>query len=226
MLLNRRNILAYGTGLGAAGMVSGFSTSLFAQEATADVKLYDGSQIEPFDDQPINNPAPWKDRPMGGVDAKVTVVEYLSPTCPHCGNFNLTVLPELKAKYITTGKIRFIERPFRRNVLDLAIFLVAEGAGTAYNDVLTAYFATASQWSAAENPRKAIFDIAQQFGYTEEKFEEILKDEDLFKAVEAVRTQAIDDFGVQGTPSFFINGRKLETQYSIENLSKEIDALL
>lgn len=236
-MLNRRNLLVIGSGAGIATLVYGCSdssntgaapaeASADAGEASGDVALYDGSPIEPIDGQAINNPDGLADRPLGGVNANVTVIEYVSPTCPHCANFHATVYPQIKETYIDTGRIRFIARPFRRNVLDLAVFMVAEASGNAYHDVLAAYLATQNQWATAENPRQAIFGIAQQFGFTQERFEEVLTDEAMFGALESMREQALNQFGLQGTPSFYVNGQRLETGASFESLSAAIDAQL
>ncbi|WMT87864.1 DsbA family protein [Pelagibacterium sp. 26DY04] len=236
MSLNRRSLLVAGSSVGLATLVYGCSDSSAEAEVTAnvvtetepaaegEVELYDGSQVEPINGDPINNP-PLPDRPMGGVDATVTIVEYVSPTCPHCANFHMTALPQLKEEYIDTGRIRFIARPFRRNVLDLAVFMVAEAAGNQYNEVLSAYMETQNVWAASENPRQAIFEVAEQFGFTQERFEEILTDEELLAALEATREQALE-LGLQGTPTFFINGEKFEGNATYETLSAEIEERL
>lgn len=240
-MLNRRNLLITGTAIGASALLYGcgsgsddtgaetigqadVSTDAPAQDG--EIALYTGERIEPINGQPINNPAGMPDRALGGVDAEVTLIEYLSPTCPHCASFHNDVLPQLKQAYIDTGRIRFIGRPFRRNVLDLAVFMVAESAGDSYYDILDAYMANQNQWMTADNPRQAIFEIAQQFGFTQERFEEILTDQEMFAALEAVREQALDEFGVQGTPTFFLNGERLSVNARFEAMSAEIEALL
>jgi protein-disulfide isomerase len=235
LLLDRRKLLAAGTSLGAVTLLYGcgggaeattVQTDASAQTDTAadgDVALYDGAQIEPINGDAINNPDGIPDRPMGGVNADVTVIEYVSPTCPHCAAFHATVLPEIKERYIDTGQIRFIARPFRRNVLDLAVFMVAEASGDAYNEVLSAYLASQQQWATASNPRQAIFEIAQQFGFTQERFEEILTDEEMLAGLESMREQALNQFGLTGTPTFFINGDRLDGNATVETLSAEID---
>lgn len=234
-MLNRRNLLLAGSSVGLATLLHGCGdTSANAQQTDAaadttdapaadgEVALYDGSAIEPLNGDAINNP-PLPDRPMGGVNASVTVIEYVSPTCPHCANFHATALPQLEENYINNGRIRFIARPFRRNVLDLAVFMVAEASGERYNEVLSAYMENQNVWAASENPRQAIFEIAQDFGFTQESFEEILTDEDLLAAIEATREQALNEFGLQGTPTFFINGDRFEGNATYEGLSAEID---
>jgi len=236
LLLDRRKLLAAGTSFGAVTLLYGCGGGAEANSAQTEtsaetaadgeVALCDGSQIEPINSDPINNPDGLADRPMGGVNADVTVIEYVSPYCPHCATFHATVLPEIKEKYIDTGRIRFITRPFRRNVLDLAVFMVAEASGEDYNEVLSAYLASQQQWATASNPRQAIFEIAEQFGFTQERFEEILTNEEMLAGLESMREQALNDFGLTGTPTFFINGDRLDGNATVETLSAEIDARL
>lgn len=238
MVLNRRNLLVAGSGLGAAALLYGCSdssnnntaapaASASSSEPTGEVVLYDGGPIEPIDGQEINNPDGVADRPLGGVNSRVTLIEYVSPTCPHCANFHATVYPRLKEAYIDTGKIRFIARPFRRVVLDLAVFMVALNSGNAYNDVLAAYLRTQNQWATAADPRAAIFEIAQQFGFTQERFEQALTDETMFADLESMREQALGKFGLQGTPTFYLNGQRIDAgSATFEGLSAAIDAQL
>ena len=61
-----------------------------------------------------------KDRVLGQTDAPITIVEYASMTCPHCAHFANDVLPELKKKWIDTGKAKLIMRPITRSIRWLA----------------------------------------------------------------------------------------------------------
>lgn len=69
------------------------------------------------------------DHVQGSDTAPVTVIEYASPTCPHCAAFSNDVLPSFITAYVDTGKVKLITRPFVRNVLDAAVFMLAEAAG-------------------------------------------------------------------------------------------------
>lgn len=167
------------------------------------------------------------DRVLGDEAAKVTVIEYASPTCPHCAAFHNEVYPQFKADYIDSGKIKFILRPFVRNVLDAAVFMLAEAAGdTNYHNVITTYFKTMPEWSASPAPRDAIFEIAKQLGFTQETFDAALTNQDLFTGMEALRDQALNEFGLEGTPTFYINGKTLSGGKTLEQLAAEIDPLV
>ena len=90
------------------------------------------------------------DKVLGAADAKVTVIEYASPTCPHCATFHNDVYPAFKAEYVDSGKVKFILRPFIRNLQDAVVFLLAEAAGEdKYHQVVETYFKTQATWGRA-----------------------------------------------------------------------------
>lgn len=167
------------------------------------------------------------DRVLGNADAPVTVIEYASPTCPHCATFHNEVYEPFKAAYIDTGKVKFILRPFVRNVLDTAVFMLAEASGdTNYHNVIATFFKTLSQWGTSETPRDALFEVAKQLGFTQESFDAALTNQELFTGMEALREQALNEFGLQGTPTFYVNGKTLTGGKTLEELAAEIDPLV
>lgn len=167
------------------------------------------------------------DHVQGSESAPVTVIEYASPTCPHCATFSNEVLPALVEQYVNTGKIKLIVRPFVRNVLDAAVFMLAEAAGpTNFHNVLSTYFRTQNDWATSETPRDAIFEIATQLGFGQETFDAALTDQELFTGMEALREQALDEFGLSGTPTFYVNGKTLTGNKTLEQLAAEIDPLV
>ena len=167
------------------------------------------------------------DKVLGNTDAPVTVIEYASPTCPHCAAFSNDVKPAFVEAYVNTGKVRFISRPFVRNVLDAAVFMLAEASGpTNYHNVLSTYFKTQTDWATSEQPRDAILEIAKQLGFTQETFDAALTNQALFTGMEAVREQALNEFGLAGTPTFYVNGKTLSGDKTLEQLAAEIDPLV
>lgn len=214
MTVSRRKVLAYGAAAPAAGLF-GLGPAHAQNGEVYDLDaLLQGSEVE--------------DRWLGEADAPVTVIEYVSPTCPICAAFHLRTFPEFKETYVDTGEVRFLIRPFLRNVLDAVVFLLAESTGTdeGYYLVIDTYFDTYEQWTASERPRDAMLEIAQQLGFTEESFEAALTNQELFGALEATTNQALQEFGVTGTPTFYVNGKRLSGQQSLEQLAAEIDPLL
>lgn len=167
------------------------------------------------------------DKVLGDANAPVTVIEYASPTCPHCAAFSNNVFEPFKAAYVDTGHVKFILRPFVRNVLDAAIFMLAEAAGeTNYHNVISTYFRTQQTWGASDKPRDAILEIAMQLGFTQETFDAALTNQELFTGMETMREHALNDLGLEGTPTFYVNGKTLTGDKSLEQLAAEIDPLL
>jgi len=161
---------------------------------------------------------------LGNLTSKVTMIEYASASCPHCAAFYKEVFPELKKEYIDTNKIHFIFREWPHNDAALAAFMVARSVPKdAYFPMIDIFFKTQSVWLA--DPHKGLLDIAKQAGLTEDQFNKILNDQDLAKRILAVRDKG-ESFGVNGIPTFFINGELLDGEQKIEALRAKIDPLL
>ena len=96
-------------------------------------------------------PGALPERQLGKDDAKVTIVEYASMTCPHCAHFHETTLPELKTKYIDTGKARLIFREFPFDPRAEAGFMLARCAGDNYFPMVDVLFKQQQNWAVAEN---------------------------------------------------------------------------
>lgn len=218
-MANRRNILI-GSGAAVVAAAAGTGMSFVFGSTAALAQQFDAAKLL----QPAGGVA---DHPIGNKDAKVTVIEYLSPTCPHCKAFLDNVYPQLKTEYIDTDKIQFIPRPFVRNVLDAVVFMLAEAAGEAkYHEVVDTYFKTQNDWAISQTPADAMFAIAQQLGFTKETYDAALTNQALFSGLETMRDQASKEFQLQGTPTFYINGKMLTGEASLEALKAEIDPLL
>ncbi len=218
-MANRRNILI-GTGAAVVAAAAGTGVSFIFGSTAALAQQFDAAKLL----APAGGVA---DHVVGNKDAKVTVIEYLSPTCPHCKTFHETVYPQLKAEYIDTNKIQFIPRPFVRNVLDAVVFMLAEAAGAEkYHEVVDTYFRTQNDWVTSPTPADAMFAIAQQLGFTKETYDAALTNQALFSGLETMRDQATREFQLQGTPTFYVNGKMLNGGVTFDSLKAEIDPLL
>ena len=49
---------------------------------------------------------------LGSPGAPIALVEFTDYQCPYCGQFHRRVLPEIKARYVDTGKVRYIVRDY------------------------------------------------------------------------------------------------------------------
>jgi protein-disulfide isomerase len=176
----------------------------------------------------LMKPGDLADIALGPADAKVTVVEYGSMTCGHCAHFANDVFDDFKKKFIDTGKIRYVFREFPLDNLATAVSMLARCAGgdKAF-PLIEIYYAKQADWAFAQsNPVPKLFDIAKQAGFTQESFDKCLTDQKLLDQLTAQRTRASETFGVNATPTFFINGKRLQEAPSLEAFNKVIEPLL
>jgi protein-disulfide isomerase len=168
---------------------------------------------------------PLDDIVIGEASAPNTIVEYASMTCSHCAHFHNEVFPQVKEKYIDTGKAKFILREFPLDGLAAAAFMVARCAGKdRYYPMVDGLFETQKTWAVpGEDGKAKLLLIAKQAGFSEEQFNQCIGDEELFEKIKAVRDKAHEEFGVDATPAFFINGKRLEGGYEIENFEAALD---
>jgi protein-disulfide isomerase len=155
--------------------------------------------------------------------AKVTLIEYASATCPHCAAFHNKTWKQLKAEYVDTKKIRFIFREFPTNDAALAAFMIARAAPKeSYFPLMDVFFETLETW--AKNPAEGLLNIAKQAGFSQAKFDETLNNEALAKGIMEIRDGGAK-FGVDATPTFFLNGGKF-TGRDFAEFKAAIDPLL
>jgi protein-disulfide isomerase len=174
----------------------------------------------------LHAPGQLGEKVLGPASAPVTVVEYASMSCPHCAHFDATTFDEFKLKYVDTGKVRYIFREFPLNAPAYAVAMVARCApADRFFEVIHAYFRSQDQWLRSENLKAAIFDVAKGFGFSEQSFDACISNQSLFTALEAVKERGVA-FGVQATPTFFINGKKLEGAPTLAELDAAIQPLL
>ena len=177
--------------------------------------------------QDLAVPGPLGDVALGPADAKVTIIEYASLTCSHCAAFHKETYPELKKRYIDTGKVRFILREFPLDPLATASFMLARCDGDSkYYPITDLLFDNQSAWAFTSKPLDALQQMMRQAGFSKEKFEACLKDQKLYDAVNAVRKRADETFKVNSTPTFFINGERKTGSMSIDEIEKIIKPML
>jgi protein-disulfide isomerase len=174
----------------------------------------------------LMTPGPFPDRALGPANAPVTIIEYASFTCPHCATFATSTYPEFKKRYIDTGKVRFIFRDFPLDELAAAGAMLAHCAGDEkYFDFVEALFQQQSRW-AVNRPLPPLLALAKQAGFTEQSFNACLSNQKLLDDIQKVRERAAKQFGVNSTPTFFINGKKYNGALSIEDIEKAIEPFL
>lgn len=152
-----------------------------------------------------------QDRVLGKAEAPITIIEYASLTCPHCAHFEADVLPKLKTKWIDTGKAKLILRDFPLDEAALRAAMVARCApAERFYPLIETFFATQEKWVIAKDWQAALQRIAQLGGIGKQKFEACASDKKLEDEVAQSRLTAATQYGVEATPTFFVNGTKFE----------------
>jgi protein-disulfide isomerase len=171
-------------------------------------------------------PPPLGDIALGKDDAPVTVIEYASMTCPHCAHFAETTYPALKKQYIDTGKVRYIFREFPLDPLAAGASMLARCADKErFYPLIETLFQKQMQW-AVDKPIPQLMAIAKQAGMSEQTFNACLSNQKMLDDMQTEQKRATDKFGVNSTPTLFVNGKKVVGGVSIEDLAKIIDPLL
>ena len=176
----------------------------------------------------LTTPSPLGENELGNKDAPVTIIEYASTTCPHCARFHETTFPELKKRYIDTGKVRFIFREFPLNDIDFFAYMLTRCIEKdKFFPFLEVLFQQQDQWVVPPpaSPLPPLQKIAKQVGFTDEGIEACRKDKKVFDGVSWSSEQGTK-LGVRSTPTFFINGKMYTGALSIEELEKALAPLL
>ena len=178
---------------------------------------------EPMVEVPVAEllkPGPLEEMSIGDPNAPNVVVEYASMSCPHCAEFHAKLLPEIKSKYVDTGKARFIFREFPLDKPAAFAFMVARCSGKdGYFQMVDALFKTLESWAIEGDPLPKLSEVAQQYGLSKEQFDQCVEDQKLFDNIVAVRKRASEEFKVNSTPSFFVNGKPLDHPESVDDFA-------
>lgn len=217
--MSRRTILA----TSAAAGLGALAGALLPVPAAAQQR---GPATVPVEE--LMKPSDLPELSVGDPQAPVTIVEYASMTCPHCAAFHNGVWPKLKEKYVDTGKARLVFREFPLDNLAAAVSMLSRctGAPDRAMNFVSDMFKAQDRWAFERgNPVPKLFEMARQAGFTQESFDKCLTDQKLLDQVNAVRDRGAKTFGVNSTPTFFINGRRLNN-VGLADFEKAIDPLL
>ena len=197
--------------------VAALTLGLAACEEPSTFEPHKTVAISPFMGDPV----------LGDPAAPVTLVEYASTTCGHCKAFHAEVFPELKTRYIDTGKVKlqFMMMPTQPVGLALAGESIARCAGAdRYFDVIDMLFEKQDVlFEQSRNARKLqqeLQAIGAEVGLDKDEVGTCMDSEEIVTLThEGVKAAPAD---INGTPSFAIDGKKLELE-TFEDLWAALD---
>ncbi|HEX3919535.1 MAG TPA: thioredoxin domain-containing protein [Caulobacteraceae bacterium] len=168
------------------------------------------------------------DMAMGKPHARVTVIEYGSVGCPHCAVWANTVFPAFKAKFVDTGRVRFVVREMTTGESDLAAagFILARCAGpTKYFQVVDEiYQRQASMFQPGATPIDILKDIGAHAGIVGPAFDACMRNDQALAALNARVQHHAEVDKIDSTPTFVINGKVILGEQSLDQMTADIAA--
>ena len=202
--MNRRNFVALAT-KGAALAAAGAMLSLPPSQAAAQ-----GSPTQ-------------SERSIGSPDAKVVATEFFSLTCGHCAAFARTTLPQVKEKLVGTGKMRLVYWDYPLDQVALTAAMVARHLpAERYEPFILALLSTQDRWAFARgvNSTAEVWKMAALAGMNRAGFDKAFADTELRDWIIAQARTAQQQWKIDATPSFVVNGQKFSGELSFDSFSK------
>ena len=164
---------------------------------------------------------------LGKADAKVTVIEYASLSCPHCARFNNDVLPQIKANYIDKGLVKWVYRdyPLNRPAYQAAV-LTHCTSPLRYFGLVDQLFKSQDFWAAQQDALPQLHQIGITDGVTAEAFDACLKDQALQDKILTRLKEADAKYKVDATPSFIVQGELHSGEISYDDFKALLDKAL
>lgn len=153
---------------------------------------------------------------QGAEDAPVEIIEYASYTCPHCANFHKGPYKQLKKDYIDTGKVKFIYREVYFDRYGIWASMVARcGGPEKFFGITDLIYQGQSEWTRAGGPAEIVEElrkIGRLAGLSNDQLEACLQDGTKAQTLVAWYQKNAEKDGIQATPSFVVNGKKVDNQ--------------
>lgn len=167
------------------------------------------------------------ERSLGNADAKVTIIEYSSLTCPHCADFHREILPQIKAEYIDKGLVRWVLRDFPLDGRAMAAAMVARCVPQdRYFGFIDLLFRDQQTWARGSDPLTDIKVRAQLAGLSPADVDACLADKQLLQGIQQRAQEGQQRDGINATPSFLINGQAISGVRSFTDIKGPIDEAL
>ncbi len=166
------------------------------------------------------------ERSAGQANAKVTVLEYFSLTCPHCAAFHRETWPQVKEKLVATGTVKMVWRDFPLDQLALAAAQVARALpADRYEGFVSALFSTQDRWAFARNVDNVaeIAKVAALAGMTRAQVDAAIGDQALARGILEMRAKAQQEFNVNSTPTFVFGNRPQPGAVTIERFTQLVN---
>jgi protein-disulfide isomerase len=173
-----------------------------------------------------------QDMTMGDPKAKVVLIEYAAPMCPHCAHFNNEIMPDIKKSYIDTGKVLYVFRVYPIGAPDGVAEKLARCMPKAkYFPFMDQLFRNQRQWDpefGVQDVRGALLQQARTAGMNEGQFDACIADTKQDAIINKVADDGMARYKITGTPTVIVDGKVVTPGMvpSLEQLRGALDAAL
>ena len=164
---------------------------------------------------------------LGSADAPVEIVEYADYMCPHCGSFSAVQFPDVKARLVDAGRVRWVFRdfplqnnPHSRTAAHAAACADDQGR---FWEMHEAIFRAQAQWARPGSPLGAFRDMARNLGLDVGAYNDCMKSDRHAARIEASYREG-SRLGVGSTPTFLIGGRLYAGNQPFDVISALVDS--
>ena len=167
---------------------------------------------------------------LGNNEAPIKIKIFSSLTCPHCANFHIKVVPELKKEYIDSGKaqIIFIDFPLDEAAFNAAKLLHCSDKEKQM-EFLNIIYETQNKWANGSNINDInnnLKKIVKNLGISSVQFDKCLINEMISDKILNGRIEANQKYSINSTPTIIINEKKLKGPVNFKNIKKKIEKLI
>jgi protein-disulfide isomerase len=163
-----------------------------------------------------------EDQVIGDANAPVTVIEYASLTCPHCGRWEKDVFPKVRSDFVEKGKVRFVFRDFPLDALALKAAQLAHCTGDQrFWGFLEVEFGNQASWVTKPDPTGELIKLVRMGGLSEDRARACMSDDKLAESITLSQAGG-SEAGVNSTPTFFINGKSYNGEIPYDEFAKDL----
>jgi len=167
---------------------------------------------------------------LGSNEAPVKIKIFSSLTCPHCANFHIKIVPEIKKDYVDKNKVQliFIDFPLDQaafNASKLLHCLDKKNQFTYFDNI----YKNQNRWTSGSNIKEInnnLKNMVKNLGISNEKFDKCLDDEEISDKILSNRIDGQKKYSINATPTIIINEKKFEGSFNYKSIKEKIEKLI